>query len=264
MTAENLESCGFEHEHFEYETEVMGNIEDHEGADLLSIDNMTIQNGIKKLAKMQLKTKQASELLEDDCNQDDWVDDSLGQIDEIALDADEAFEDFTAKKLKKTRENIVQINPELPIEDFIRQGSAQSQKGSMSREQLRTLGIHDNDDNGNDYIMRKIDEIISSKKKSTMSRSVFGHENQTQEVAGNQTSSGLVEKKIAEKAAPPLPNENQKPCSTEIDMTDNIFLSHKNPELIKKRMQELLEQKLSRQTIQEDPDEHELALNEIE
>lgn len=102
----------------------MGNLESHEGADLLSIDNMTIQNGLKKLAKMQLQKQNTSELLEDE--EDGWVDDSLGQIDEIGIDVDEQFEDYTEKKLKKTRDNIMEINPELPIEDFIKQGSAAS------------------------------------------------------------------------------------------------------------------------------------------
>ena len=47
-------------------------------------------------------------------------------------------------------------------------------------------------------------------------------------------------------------------------MSDNIFLAHKNPELIKKRQEELLLLRISRQAIPEEPDEEELALNEIE
>ena len=51
----------------------------------------------------------------------------------------------------------------------------------------------------------------------------------------------LSDIKGQKKAVNEEPNENTKPHSTEIDMSDNIFLSYKNPELVQRKKAELLQ-----------------------
>jgi len=72
------------------------------------------------------------------------------------------FEDYTQKRLKKTKENEVELDPDIPIEDYVAQNfqnQKSASKESMSRAEMKSIGMNEN---GNDYIMRKIEELTSS------------------------------------------------------------------------------------------------------
>lgn len=244
-------------------------------ADLLSIDNMTIKDGIRKFTKMQLSGQKNREA---ECDfgspesyreelhpADDGTTSSHLQYPTESVRTHEGIEDSLQKKLKKSKENLVEINPELPIEDYINQGGKISSKESMTRAEMKNIGIHDNNDLGNDYIMKKIEELTSAQNRSS-SKSLIVLENRGQEKTqqGKSTDSQSKTRKVFSTIVSQQTSEASKPHITEIDMSDNIFLAHKNPDLVRKRQEEILQQKLSRQAIPEDPNEDQLALNDLE
>lgn len=130
----------------------------------------------------------------------------------------------------------------------------------MSRAEMKSIGMNEN---GNDYIMRKIEELTSSQKRTT-TRTQLGLEHPVAEKPEIDEPTDSSLEKIPKEKTTKEEQKISKPYSTEIDMSDNIFLAHKNPELIKKRQEELLQLRISRQAIPEEPDEEDLALNEIE
>ena len=245
--------------------------------DFADADNLTIRDGIRKLAKMQGLGKDNQQLPEEGVGtseyygeeqeekEEAYFESCLQHYDTGIYEADE-FEDFTEKKLKKPKENDVEINPELPIEEYIQQTGRNSEKEFLSLKETKSIGFNNNGQAGNDYIMRKIEELSSQQNRAFSKSNLESSrpDNHQSKIGSQQGSINAKRTSGQSTNRPPNSPQTSKPHSTEIDMSDNIFLLHKNPELVKRRQEELLMQRQSTQAIEEDLDDDEQALKDIE
>lgn len=156
--------------------------------------------------------------------------------------------------------NPIGTNLVMQADDDLRHAEEEEDANhSVSRLTMNNLGILDHQDRNNGYIMKKIDQLSSSKKRLP-SKSFLIPEHPIQQDQGTKKSTDRLVAKTAQSAKL---KESQTNFS-EIDMSDNIFLAHKNQDLIRKRKEEIKQQMLSQPCAANGSEEEELDLNQIE